>query len=971
VTSGPRQPVGVTTSARLTLVSGTGISLVLLLAGEHDYPNLHTALDMACCLLSGVLALLLWDIGRRTPLLIASLLALCFTAGFVAELLHVAVAFDWFGRLEWITLGRLDFRPALWPVALHLLCLGTLAALWVRNMDEGGLRMFGAGLLLAAALMIWLFLEVPRYTAPGFLGITRPSLLAVPLCWVVVAIICWRRRRMDRLYPMLVLMSATLVAANLLMLYSRSPPDAAAMASHLLTIAAFLSLVFMKFSAATHDTRARVVAEQALIRLNAELEQRVASRTAELQQAYDTTRSIVESALDGLIVMDGQGSIEHFSPAAEQIFGIQAGDAVGRPLADVIIPPEARALHREGMARHMATGTARILGRRIEVEGMRADGTRVPLELSVNRVSGEGPARFAGFVRDLTERHSAERRLAAQFSRLDLLNRISRAIGERQDLRSILHVTLARLEEDLPIDFGCVCLYDDVAERLTVCAVGARSQELARQTGLTEEVTLPIDRNGLARCVGGTLVYEPETLGSIHALPTRLFHGGLRSFVAAPLQAESRVFGVLIAARRDGQAFSSGDCEFLRQLSEHVALAANQAETHEALQRAYNDLRLTQQAVMQQERLRALGQMASGIAHDINNAISPVSLYVEALLEREPGVSESGRGYLKVIQRAMDDVVQTVARMREFYRVHPPTLELRAVDLNELLQQVLEITRARWSDMPQQRGIVIRPQLQLSERLPLVLGVESEIREALINLIFNAVDAMQLGGLLTLRTGVNESTREVYTEVCDTGLGMDDDTRRRCLEPFFTTKGERGTGLGLAMVYGTVQRHGAEISIDSTVGVGTTIRIAFSRRADAASGQPAFTGLVPVPRRMRLLLIDDDPLLLKSLRDILESDGHQVAATHGGKEGIEEFSAALARGEPFTAVLTDLGMPHMDGRQVARVLKSLSATTPIILLTGWGQRLIDDGEMPQHIDQVLSKPPKLRVLREALAKCMG
>jgi CheY-like chemotaxis protein len=173
------------------------------------------------------------------------------------------------------------------------------------------------------------------------------------------------------------------------------------------------------------------------------------------------------------------------------------------------------------------------------------------------------------------------------------------------------------------------------------------------------------------------------------------------------------------------------------------------------------------------------------------------------------------------------------------------------------------------------------------------------------------------------------------------------------------------------MVYGTVQRHGAEIYIDSVVGVGTTMRIAFSRRAGASVDQVASTGVVAVLRRMRLLVIDDDPLLLKSLRDILETDGHQVTVANGGKDGIEAFSAALARGEPFAAVLTDLGMPHMDGRQVARALKNLSATTPIILLTGWGQRLIDDGDLPQHIDQMLSKPPKLRTLREALAKCMG
>ena len=965
-----RQPVGVTTSAKVTLVLGAAFSLLLLLAGDHRYPDLHLVLDTADSLLAGLLALLLWHIGRRTPLAFASSLALCFGAYFLAILVHVAVTFDWFGRMEWITDGREDLRPATWPVALYLLSLGVLAALQLRRLDDRGLVLFAAALLVAGGLLGWLFQQVPRFSSPTALGITRPTLIGVPLAWLAVAAICWQRRARDRLYPMMALTAMMLAAANVMVLYSHAPPDGPGMASHMLSIAALLALILMKLRAGTEDSRARALAELELTRLNAELEQRVAARTAELQQAYDTTRSIVETALDGLIVMNGEGDIEHFSPAAEQIFRLRAGDAVGRQLADVLIPPETRHLHREGLARQLASGAARILGRRVEVQGMRADGTRVPLELTVNRVPGEGPVRFAGFVRDLTERQMADQRLATQFSRIDLLNRISRAIGERQDLRSILHVTLARLEEDMPIQFGCVCLYDGAAGTLTVCAVGGRSHELARQVGLMEQEPLPVDRNGLLRAVCGTLVYEPDTHGSSQQLPVRLGRAGLGCFVIAPLQAESRVFGILIAARREREAFSSADCEFLRQLCEHVALAANQAETYEALQRAYDDLRLTQQAVMQQERLRALGQMASGIAHDINNAISPIALYVETLLEREPGLSVAGRGYLKVIQRAMDDVVQTVARMREFYRVNPPTLELKPVNLNDLLRQVVDMTRARWNDMPQQRGISIRPQLQLAAELPLVLGVESEIREALINLIFNAVDAMVHGGLLTLRTGVMESG-EVYVEICDTGQGMDEDTRRRCMEPFFTTKGERGTGLGLAMVYGTVQRHGAEITIDSTVGTGTTIRIAFSRRVAEHAGSAADTGRMAAIRRLRLLVIDDDPLLLKSLRDILEADGHQVTTANGGREGIEAFSQALGRGEHFSVVLTDLGMPYMDGRQVARTLKAISASTPIILLTGWGQRLLDDHELPQHIDQVLSKPPKLRVLREALAKYMG
>ena len=152
---------------------------------------------------------------------------------------------------------------------------------------------------------------------------------------------------------------------------------------------------------------------------------------------------------------------------------------------------------------------------------------------------------------------------------------------------------------------------------------------------LTEQAHIGIDQNGLARCVRGELICEPDVSRVDFPFPRRLASGGLRSLVAAPLVSQSGVFGVLIAARYVANSFSSRDCEFLRQLSGHVALAAHQAQIYAALQQAYDDLWQTQQAVMQQERLRALGQMASGIAHDINNALSPVALYTESLLERE------------------------------------------------------------------------------------------------------------------------------------------------------------------------------------------------------------------------------------------------------------------------------------------------------------------------------------------------
>ena len=206
--------------------------------------------------------------------------------------------------------------------------------------------------------------------------------------------------------------------------------------------------------------------------------------------------------------------------------------------------------------------------------------------------------------------------------------------------------------------------------------------------------------------MAGELVYEPDVLQVPFPFPKRLAAAGLALRGHRATDRREPVFGVLVCgapARAD--AFSSGECEFLRQLSEHVALASHQARLYGDLQQAYDDLRQSQHTVMQQERLRALGQMASGIAHDINNAISPVSLYTESLLEREPNLSDRARGYLTTIQRAIDDVARTVARMREFYREREAQLTLERVDLNRAVQQVVELTRPRWSDLPQQRGV--------------------------------------------------------------------------------------------------------------------------------------------------------------------------------------------------------------------------------------------------------------------------
>jgi signal transduction histidine kinase/ActR/RegA family two-component response regulator/HAMP domain-containing protein len=576
-------------------------------------------------------------------------------------------------------------------------------------------------------------------------------------------------------------------------------------------------------------------------------------------------------------------------------------------------------------------------------------------------------------AQDTTLREN-QAKLRDQLGRLDLLQRTTRAIGDRQDLESIFQVIVRNLEDNLPIDFGFVCLYDALASQLTIATVGAKSGPLAIELGLSPKTALPVDQKGLQRCMAGELFYEPDLVNSPPGFAQRLESGGLRSLVVAPLQVESTVFGVLVAARRAPNSFSSAECEFLRQLSEHAALAAHQVGLYTALQQAYEELRQSQHTILQQERLRALGQMASGIAHDINNAISPVALYTESLLEREPNLSSRARDYLNTIQRAIADVAQTVARMREFYRRDQQS-DLLPVELNQLIEQVLSLTRARWSDIPQERGIVIKVRQEPEHELPKILGTESDIRDALTNLVFNAVDAMPNGGTLVLRTRSADADLEdgsgrrpcVQLEVCDSGVGMDEDTRRRCLEPFFTTKGERGTGMGLAMVYGMVRRHGGLIEIDSALGTGTTVRLIFARASSTAQSMVGDCAPLRVTP-LRLLVIDDDPLLAESLLRILESEGHTVTLADGGAAGIEAFTAAHRAGKTFDVVMTDLGMPYIDGRAVAAAVKQLDPHTPVLLLTGWGQRLRTEHSVPAHVDLMLGKPPRLHELRRALVE---
>jgi signal transduction histidine kinase/ActR/RegA family two-component response regulator len=574
---------------------------------------------------------------------------------------------------------------------------------------------------------------------------------------------------------------------------------------------------------------------------------------------------------------------------------------------------------------------------------------------------------------EVADRKQAEKVVQQQLTRISLLNQITHAISERQDVQSILSIVLQQLQNHLPVMCGAFYLFDAEENVLRLAAV--RGGPLKGETPCLFSMSVPLaafERGPLANCLRSQTSFPSRTMQmQLPLLQGEFATPEIQSFVVVPLHVENKLFGLLVTGRAAENAFSSGECEFLKMLGEQVALAGHQAQLYTQLQSAYNELRETQQAVMQHERLRALGQMASGIAHDINNALSPVLGFAELLLLSEPNLSANGRKYIQHIRTSSEDITHIVARLREFYRRRDDTHQMKAINLNQVAAQVIELTRPRWKDMSQERGVSIQVQTRFSPTIPPVMAIESEVREALTNLILNAVDALKNEGAIVIHTSVTapaagtNSPSEVVLEVEDDGVGMDQETRKRCLEPFFSTKGVRGTGLGLAMVYGIMERHEGRIEIVSERGEGTRMKLIFP----VVASRPAPSELPPLVQEplppLHILFVDDEPLLRQLVRELLEHDSHTVAVADSGQNALEQFRAASGSAEVFDVVITDLGMPQLDGRRLAELLKKESPQTPIIMLTGWGTLMRSDDEK-LAVDFILSKPPKIQEMREAL-----
>ncbi|MCK4386213.1 MAG: PAS domain S-box protein [candidate division Zixibacteria bacterium] len=638
---------------------------------------------------------------------------------------------------------------------------------------------------------------------------------------------------------------------------------------------------------------------------------RTAKRQAELENIISSISP------DVFMVIDSDRNIIMCNATVKRMFGYQIDQVINQKIDllyfDRRSDPEQRheifdILKRDGFHIGLATGKKK-------------DGETIPLEIIAGNLSGSNGAVL--LLRDITERKRAEEALQESEERL-------RAIFDGA-IDTIFTKDLQGYYTQ--VNNACAQLFklpkDDILGKTDFDLF---PESYARHIVETDKWVLR----------DGKMVVDEGT---------------------KPMGGTMYTFHIIKVPLRDSEGKMTGLCGIARDITERKRIeeklkeyALQIEEKNLELKAKNQELVATRAQLVQEEKLRALGQMASGLAHNFNNLLAIILGRAQLLLWKAKEV-EIEKG-LRSIEKATLDASSTIKRIQDFARTRKDQ-EFKWINLEQVIKDVIALTKTKWKDQAEATGITIELEVIKDRRkLPPVAGDASELREAFTNIIFNAVEAIPKRGKIVI--GTKSDKESVFVYFTDTGTGIPDQIKHKIFDPFFTTKGIKNTGLGLSVAYGIIERHQGDIQIKSKPGEGTTVvvRLPVSkilRKEESKKREPG----KPLVQQdsAKILVIEDEQDVRELLFDILSSANYAVKVTSGGAEGLEIYKR-----EKFDIVLTDLGMPKMSGWEVAKAIKEIDSNTTVLLITGWGVEMDDEKLKKSGIDQVVTKPIKVKSL---------
>lgn len=627
-------------------------------------------------------------------------------------------------------------------------------------------------------------------------------------------------------------------------------------------------------------------------------------------ETEETLHNVLANSGDAIIVVDANSQINIANEALLTMLGFEENEIVGRHLLE-LSPFEGTYTSISG---EEFTFTDEYLNQQTEkanelfekgkvtnyeIYMIRKDGKIVPIEATISVLKNqEGERRGSiAICRDITERKKAEK--------------------EIREAKEFLEKIIESSKDGIVItdEKGMMISVNTAVEQMS----GFKKDEL------------------VGKHTSALVVEDKDTKDQILQKIGELFEKGYVSYEAVHRRKDGQCIDVECNSSviKDNQGNAIGGVSIIRNISERKIL---------------------EKQLLQSEKLRSLGELAGGVAHDFNNVLAAILGRAQLLRmnvktpmdkdERRKSVLEMNKG-LEVIEKAAKDGAETVRRIQEFSRRRDDDKFFTQVDINEIVENALEFTRTKWKDDAEPRGIKFNIQREFHP-IPSTAGSASELREVFTNLIKNAIDAMPQGGAINIKTYQKDS--HIAVQVKDTGVGLAPSIRERIFDPFFTTKGPQSSGLGMSVSYGIVHRHRGTIEVDSIPGKGTTftVKIPISEKI---TGEEQ---VKPTPERRgraRVLVIEDEDDVRSILSDILTDGGHEVETASDGAQGLELFSK-----KDFDLVFTDLGMPGMSGWQVAEKVKQINRNVPVALITGWNIEPKESEMASNGVDLIVYKP---------------